>query len=337
MKKFSVITPTFNSGKVIKFYFDGLMRQNYDMDKVEILIIDGGSTDNTRDIVESYSDRLDVRIIDNPDRLPEFAKAIGINNAVGKFCIWNDSDEELVSVSSLLEREYVLENEGVSLVVLTKFINPPGYTSWSKYTSEIGDPFSSFVYGPAFSYIEKFTKIYSSIESIHSYICTVSKYQIYPLIDTLVAFDREKLLSVLNQKQLTVQDVSSVAERIIKTNNKFGVMKNNPVLHYSSATFQKIINKIHFRVVRNIYKASDAGFVQREKRMPLKYKVKKYLFLPYALLIVPALIDSIKYSYKTKNTVFMLHWIFSLYTAIIILKYMFLKILRYKYSTETYG
>ena len=81
----SVIMPTYNSGKTIRMSLESIKNQSLDQNLIEILVVDGGSTDNTIDIAKEFN----CRIIQNPKVNPEFAKHEGIKNAYGKYaCIF---------------------------------------------------------------------------------------------------------------------------------------------------------------------------------------------------------------------------------------------------------
>lgn len=60
-KSFSIIIPAYNSEKYIEKCIDSILEQDYDMSKVEIIIIDDGSSDNTRKLIEKYSTNKAVR------------------------------------------------------------------------------------------------------------------------------------------------------------------------------------------------------------------------------------------------------------------------------------
>lgn len=59
--KISIITATWNSGATLRDTLESVLRQSYK--DYEILIIDGGSTDNTHDIVEEYSQKFGNRLL----------------------------------------------------------------------------------------------------------------------------------------------------------------------------------------------------------------------------------------------------------------------------------
>ncbi|WP_289687862.1 glycosyltransferase family 2 protein [Muribaculum intestinale] len=59
--KISIITATWNSGATLRDTLESVLRQSYK--DYEILIIDGGSTDNTHYIVEEYSQKFGNRLL----------------------------------------------------------------------------------------------------------------------------------------------------------------------------------------------------------------------------------------------------------------------------------
>ena len=56
MKSVSVIIPTYNYGRFIANAIESCVDQTYP--KVEIIVIDDGSTDDTRSIVDRFGDRI---------------------------------------------------------------------------------------------------------------------------------------------------------------------------------------------------------------------------------------------------------------------------------------
>lgn len=57
----SILIPAHNEEKVIGKTIEAMMKMNYPKDKLQILVINDGSTDRTKDIIESYS-KLDSRV-----------------------------------------------------------------------------------------------------------------------------------------------------------------------------------------------------------------------------------------------------------------------------------
>jgi glycosyltransferase involved in cell wall biosynthesis len=72
---FTVLMPTLNSEGRIRRCLDSIRGQDYPQDRIDILVADGGSTDGTRQIAESYG----ATVVDNPLRLAEEGLRIGMS------------------------------------------------------------------------------------------------------------------------------------------------------------------------------------------------------------------------------------------------------------------
>ena len=64
--KVSFIIPVRNDDKYIEECINSLLSLDYPEEKVEIIFAEGGSTDNTRKIIEEYAKKHEnIKIIDN--------------------------------------------------------------------------------------------------------------------------------------------------------------------------------------------------------------------------------------------------------------------------------
>lgn len=88
----SVVCPIYNEEKYIAKCIDSILAQDYPKDDLEIIFVDGMSTDRTRQIVEEYSQKYPfIRLIDNPDRIVPPAMNIGIKASSGDIIIRLDA------------------------------------------------------------------------------------------------------------------------------------------------------------------------------------------------------------------------------------------------------
>lgn len=105
--KFSVITPAYNRGELIGKAIQSLLDQSYS--NWEMVIIDDGSIDNTREVVESFEDpRIKYHYQDNQER--SIARNNGISKATGEFICFLDSDdyylpEHLATFAEALQKQ----------------------------------------------------------------------------------------------------------------------------------------------------------------------------------------------------------------------------------------
>lgn len=89
--KFSVIVPAYNAEKYIKECIESILAQSFK--DYEIIIINDGSTDNTLQVLETYKNILNVVIIDSNNNGVFRARWKGIQQAVGEYLIFVDSDD----------------------------------------------------------------------------------------------------------------------------------------------------------------------------------------------------------------------------------------------------
>ncbi len=91
--RISIVTPSYNQGQFIEETIRSVLLQSYPA--LEYIIIDGGSTDNTVEIIEKYSGWL-TYWISEPDRGQSHAINKGFAHATGDIFGWLNSDDFLL-------------------------------------------------------------------------------------------------------------------------------------------------------------------------------------------------------------------------------------------------
>lgn len=87
----SVVIPTYNCRRLLVATLDGLKSQTYPRDRLELLAVDGGSTDGTKQLLVEYG----FRIIDNPQRSNLYGLPLGFSAARGELVLHLDDDNVL--------------------------------------------------------------------------------------------------------------------------------------------------------------------------------------------------------------------------------------------------
>jgi len=88
--RFSIVTVTYNAGNVLESTLLSVIRQTYPY--IEYIIIDGGSTDGTLNIIDTYKASL-ACVISEPDKGLYDAMNKGIREATGDYiCFLNAGD-----------------------------------------------------------------------------------------------------------------------------------------------------------------------------------------------------------------------------------------------------
>jgi glycosyltransferase involved in cell wall biosynthesis len=89
--KISVITPSFNQGRYISETIESVLKQDYP--NIEHIIIDGGSTDETMQVIEHYRSQL-AHVVSEPDHGQSDALNKGFRLATGNILCWLNSDDQ---------------------------------------------------------------------------------------------------------------------------------------------------------------------------------------------------------------------------------------------------
>jgi glycosyltransferase involved in cell wall biosynthesis len=86
----SVVLPTFQNAATLPVALASLAAQGYG-GEVELICVDGGSTDDTVAIARGHG----ARVIENPARAEEEGRALGLEAATGELVLLLDADNEL--------------------------------------------------------------------------------------------------------------------------------------------------------------------------------------------------------------------------------------------------
>lgn len=122
----SVICPIYNEEKYIGRCIESIIVQDYPKDDLEVLFVDGMSTDRTREIISMYKTKCPyLQIIDNPDKIVPIAMNRAIEASSGEVIIRIDAhaDYQPNYFSALVKRLFELDADDVGSVCKTDVLN----------------------------------------------------------------------------------------------------------------------------------------------------------------------------------------------------------------------
>ncbi len=125
MQSFTVILPTYNRSAILRKVLQGFVCQTKPQALAEILVVDDGSTDDTRSVVADHQSILPIRYLYQPNRGPASARNWGIREATTALVLFIDDD--IIPSPELLEQHMYVHAHNPEPEVAVQ-----GYVTWSK-------------------------------------------------------------------------------------------------------------------------------------------------------------------------------------------------------------
>lgn len=113
LPKISIIIPTRNRAKYLKRALDKILESDYP--NLEIIVIDGASTDGTVQLLKTYGNRI-TKWVSEPDGGEYFAVNKGLKLATGEIIKFMSDDDVLLPQSLGIAGRYFLEHPEVDVV-----------------------------------------------------------------------------------------------------------------------------------------------------------------------------------------------------------------------------
>jgi glycosyltransferase involved in cell wall biosynthesis len=174
--KVSVIIPTYNCAKYIAGALESVLNQSYR--NFEIVVVDDGSTDNTKEILNSYITNGLIRYIYQTNQGPGAARNKGVEASSGEYVAFLDADDQLVSNSLESRKQFLDEHQEVMLVFADYFQSVENLSLLTPHLRNSG--FLDFFQGATegnigkrYFFNEKFIRLYLKFSPHPIWVCTV--------------------------------------------------------------------------------------------------------------------------------------------------------------------
>ena len=277
----SVIIPTLNEEKNLPRVIASLKKVRYPKEKLELLIVDGGSTDKTL----FWAKKAGAKILINPKKIRGAGCNIGVEKAKGEFIAFTDADC-VVPINWLEKLLINFKNENIASVGGPN-ITPKDDSKFAKAAGEV----IALLTKPGSRYGLESKKIR---EIYHNPGCNV-------------LYKREAIIKVgnFNPRLLTCED-EELDFRLLENGYKILFTPQVVVDHYRRPTYKKIlIQAYRFAVGR-------AQAIKLHPKMARWFHFIPSLILIFFIGIIPTLIllllVSIYLSFAKKTVPFYVYW-----------------------------
>ena len=259
---FSIIIPTYNREEFVTFAIQSVINQTFK--NWELIIIDDGSTDSTKEIIQDNFSDSRIKYVYQENQERSASRNNGVNLAHGKWICFLDSDDQFLSNHLEVFAENIKEHKHIHFF----------------YNLKVGETY----YKKEDKYNQVFTSvIHSQQVCIQKELLIENKYN----TDLYIGEDLELWMRIIKRTDIICTDVQSV--KIIDHENRtVGIKRLDPLQRHL-----ELITEI-----TSIYSPKIKVQYRRESISDAYFNIAKYFignnFLKASLFVMKSLLYNIK-------------------------------------------
>lgn len=316
----SFVIPTYNCAKVLRASLAAIREQDYPQDKVEIIVVDGDSTDDTRTVATEFG----ALVLDNPEVAHPQGRPIGIRVAKGDLIVCLDSDNILPERDWLKKMATPFLDQDVVAAEPLEYSAGPEENPVTRYCSLIGgdDPFVVYLgYNERYSWLTgKWTGVPVREEDVGGWLKVA--FQDAANLPSLGANGFVVRKSVLQKVQFDPFYHMDVSHRIVAEVGGSWAKVKTGVIHRHGDTVVRFIEKKRRRVERRM---------DHDVTMHYRYPVTAMKMLPIVLrglLVLPVFFDAIRGWVRKRDSAWFYHpviffGVFAIYSSTVLRRLFF--------------
>lgn len=305
----SAVIATYNSADTIKPCLESLFNQNYPMDKLEVIIVDGGSKDRTLSIVKSYK----TKIINIPPERQEaeYNKGVGVAAAKNEILLFIDHDNVLPHKNWLAKMvKPLMENSKISGVEVLRFKYNPSDLLLDRYFALLGgvDPVPYYLGKDArLSWAEDKYNLRGEAKDMGDYYRVKFRPDKVPTLGANGALLRRKLLAQAKADPENFFHIDINVDLIKKGYDTYAFVKDD-IIHLKTTRFRDFFQFLW----RRKYIIERQYFENLPKRrygvyMPGEDRWNLFKFIFYSLTIVKPTYDAFRGFLKVRDIAWFVH------------------------------
>ena len=305
----SVILATYNSQDSIEQCLASLFSQDYPKEKIDLIIADGGSRDNTLDILSKYKHTL-FKIPENKQEA-EYNKGIAVSHAKNELLLFIDHDNVLPHKNWLKKMvKPLVENSKICGVEVLRFSYRRRDNILDRYFALIGgvDPIPYYLGKDArLSWAFDKYNLLGKSQDLGSYFLVKFDNDKIPTLGANGAILRRSLLKYAKSDPENFFHIDINYDLIKKGFNTYAFVKDE-IIHYKKTKFidfikflirrRKIMERQYFE---NLKKRRYAVFMSSQDKIGLL----KFIF--YTVTVVKPFFDSVRGFIKIRDAAWFLH------------------------------
>jgi glycosyltransferase involved in cell wall biosynthesis len=293
----TIVIPVLNAGPLLPRCLSSIRSQEYPRRLVQVIVADGGSTDETREVAERYG----CDVVDNLDRRAEPGVALGMSLARYPIRVVMAADNDFPTDRWLSTVAAVFEQSDV-LGVYTHVVNAPDDPPFGRYINLLhADPFNWFVYGKGTN-PRRFREFFPVAERGRDWEVYEFPPQHRPLLALAQGFavrgDLPRSEQDLEDDILPLWEALDRGERLAYT--RLGIH------HHHTASLRHFLVKYRRRTA-SVLRSSAAGWRARERQITPGQRRRRALWLVYSLTLVLPSLHAMQGLIRDRDPVWLYH------------------------------
>lgn len=303
----SVIIPTFNSSRTLGKSLESVKAQDYPKDLIEIIIVDGGSTDDTLRIARKFTSH--IISVSKDKQNAEYNKGVGVNKAKNEILFLLDHDNILPHAQWFKKMIYpFLDSKDIIGVEPLRFYYDPHMTLLDRYFALLGGS------DPVAYYFGKDSHLSWAFDTYNLYGDAVDKGEYY-----LVKFGPDKIPAlggngaavrrkILLEHALADPDnffhIDIHVDLINKGFRTYGIFKDS-IIHLTNNKVIPFLKRRKYFVEK--YHFQDTGKRRYSIYEPKKDTMKLMKYILISLTLIIPIYDALRGFRKIHDVAWFIH------------------------------
>ena len=286
----SVVIPVLNGARDLGVCLASIRRQQEPAGGFEIVVADGGSTDDTRSVAESAG----ARVVNNTFRKAEPGVAVGMQAARGRLVTVMAADNRMRDPDFILRMVAAFEDPEV-VAAFPRVVSTAEDGLVNRYFNRYSDPFNHFVYGSLNTSIDLMLR-----HGMRVLKPTVANHPLFAIAQGCTV----RRGSVYQESPSEADDVLAVIQ-LIESGGKIVLVEGAELEHHHAAGLGPMYRKYSRRTREAL--TSRQGFLRRESSMARARRLRRWLWVPYSATLLPPVVHGAWMAARHRDPVLLYH------------------------------
>jgi glycosyltransferase involved in cell wall biosynthesis len=300
----SFVMCSFNSQETIGESLMSIENQEFPRELIEVIVVDGGSTDKTLEIVQKFSF---CRIVSEKTGRPEAATAIGYNQAKNELIVNFPSDNVILDKNWLIKMvKPFQESRDLVAAETIRYSHLQADTLLNRYFALFGmnDPLAFYLgKRDKATYFENNWRVGNVVKEKTGYFITKFNHNNLPTVGANGFIVRRNLIQLVSRQPLKFFHIDACLDLVDMGHDKIAFVETE-IWHKTGERF--------FNFFKRKLRYANVYFKDKKLRRyhlfdPKKDKVRLVFFIVFSLTLIEPIFQSTKGFVKKKDFAWFLH------------------------------